>query len=360
MKKLLAILTLVLLAFSVIATDVDQELGIVITPEQFEPRVFLDPNTRLVLDDCMEPGAVSGCGQLMVEREHDYGFQGEQIFWELLVWDKNGDDKISDVYVKVRMLSQPESYMQVNCYATTRFGLGIGTDVNQTAEIPDVWYEGEEELTWNPDTMDWYQCEFTIESPQSMQGEYMLTAEAVDVDGLTGIAAEEEQWFFNPVIALGVTGSVEFGEVRPGATVKSSTVTIGNAAEDGSGVMLDMYIAGTDFYDLTSSGAMCPTSNVLSLTNFRYRAVSGSYDTCTNPGIDGECYDTIPYFMTGAGAPPNNNMQRMIGLNGPVYPFGNVLSPGSEMSVNFKLALPEPCNGGSFSDGSFKIVGEAV
>ena len=29
------------------------------------------------------------------------------------------------------------------------------------------------------------------------------------------------------------------------------------------------------------------------------------------------------------------------------------------MTVNFKLALPEPCNGGSFSDGSLTFRGEA-
>lgn len=355
MKKILAIIVLLIAIISVIATDVDQDLGIVINPEEFVPRVFIDPNSRLVLDDFNEPGNISAGGEELIERQHDYAFQGEKILWDVLVWDKNSDDKIADVYIKLRMLSQPESYMQVNCYGITTSGL---------QNLTGLLYEGEEQITWNDDTMDWYSCELTVESPGSMQGEYLMTAEAIDVDGLKGMAFEEETWFMNPVIALGVTGNIAFGEVRPGSVIKSSTVTVGNAAESGSGVMMDMYIAGSDFYDQTSSGALCPTSNVLALTNFRYYASSGAYSTCSNAGSDAECYDNIPYFLTGAANPGNNNMKRIIDGSTPLtlgeYPPGNVLSPGSEMSMNFKLSLPEPCNGNSFSDGAIKIVGEAV
>ena len=42
------------------------------------------------------------------------------------------------------------------------------------------------------------------------------------------------------------------------------------------------------------------------------------------------------------------------------YPAGNVLSPGAEISINFKLNMPVPCNGASFSDGEINIFGEAV
>jgi len=41
------------------------------------------------------------------------------------------------------------------------------------------------------------------------------------------------------------------------------------------------------------------------------------------------------------------------------YFMGNVLSPGAEMSVTFKLALPLPCNG-DFSDGHIYFWGEAI
>ena len=375
-RAVLATLLLVLASVSVMAVDVDTDLGITITPEQFVPRVFLDPNSRVVYDDCTEPGATTGCGDEMYERELNYAFEGERVYWSVLVWDKNGDDKISDVFVTAKMLNEsglPEEFVEVNCYRDDNPQTGLG---NLTGEI----YEGEEMILWEDLTMDWYICQLTVETPASMHGEHWISAYAEDVGGLQGFAAEEEFWFFNPVVALGVTGGISFTDgVRPGATVKSSALTVGNAAEASSGVMLDMYVAGTDFYDPANTGAMCPTSNVLKLSNFRYYASSGAYNTCGHWGADGvvdgvgvdddadaECYATIPYFMTGA-APgvTNNNMQRVIDNTGATgandaYQFGNTLSPGAEMTLNFKLALPEPCNGGSFSDGSFTFRGEAV
>jgi len=43
---------------------------------------------------------------------------------------------------------------------------------------------------------------------------------------------------------------------------------------------------------------------------------------------------------------------------GPYFP-GNVLTPGSEMAVTFRLNLPEPCNG-DFDSGSLFFWGEAI
>ena len=129
-----------------------------------------------------------------------------------------------------------------------------------------------------------------------------------------------------------------------------------------------MYIAGTDFYDPTHSGTMCPTSNVLRLSNFRYYASNGAYNTCSYPQVvagwrDAQCYVGIPYYMDGAGEPGNHNYQRIIDgtiLLGGEYPTGDVLSPGADMSLNFKLSLPEPCNGGPFTVGQIKFFGEAI
>ena len=363
---------LLLVMATAIAVDTESSFGITISPEPFEPRVFLDPNTRIVYDDYTEPGAITDGGEEMIEREHNYAFEGEQIIWEVLVWDKNSDDKIEDVYVAVQNTTETGDFIdfiEADCYRTSRFGLGI-TTVNTTTETPALWYEGEEEIVWNDETMDWYQCELTVETPASMNNEHWVTIVAEDLDGGFGYVTEEEYWFLNPTVALGITGSIAFGEVRPGATVKSSALLVGNAAQTGSGVMLDMFVAGTDFFDPSNSGTMCPTSNVLLLGQFSYYATSGAYNTCLHPGdagavgpADAECYVGIPYYMTGAGGAANNNMMRVIDGTTPLlfaeYPPGNVLSPGAEMTVTFKLALPEPCNGGSFSDGSLTFRGEA-
>ncbi len=41
------------------------------------------------------------------------------------------------------------------------------------------------------------------------------------------------------------------------------------------------------------------------------------------------------------------------------YYLGNVLSPGAEIALTFRLALPEPCNG-DFDSGSIFFWGEAI
>ncbi len=356
MKKVLAaIFVAVLMLTSVMAVGVGTDVGIEITPEQFAPRVWMDPSTRAVYDDYTEPGQVSDGGEDLVERVENYAFTGEQIFWQVFVWDKNGVEKIDDVYVRLSESINSPDYIEANCREADRRGL------------PDFdIFEGEEEIEdWNSDTMRWYDCRVTVE-PQ-WHGEYYVAAVATDLNGLWDEFAENEFWFMNPVIALGLSGSLNFGVVRPGATVLSDTLVLTNNAEAGSGVLLDMFIAGTDFYDETHSGAACPDSNVLRLTNFRYYASNGAYNTCGHSGdgdadpADAECYVGIPYYMDGAGAPGNNNYGEIIeGPNLGPYETGNILSPGADMSLNFKLSLPEPCNGGPFTAGEIKFFGEAV
>jgi hypothetical protein len=327
--------------------------GAIIGVEDFVPRVWFYGPSRVVYDDFKEPGAISEGGEIMIERINNYAFEGEQIKWDVLVWDKNGIGKIKDVFVELFSLGDNESNVEANCAAVEK----------RSCMIPGT-YEGEEEITtFDAATMRWYECTFTVETPMSMHGEYKLGVAAEDLDGLVGKAAEQELWFLNPEIYLGIDGSVDFGTVIPGGVVKSRPITLTNGAEDGSGVLFDMYIAGTDFYDSTHSGTMCPTSNVLKLTQFSYYASQGAYNTCQNQGKDAECYDSINYYIDGAGDPGNNNFARIIesgNLLGGEYPTGNILSPSSDMLLTFKLKLPQPCNGGPFSQGKFMFYGEAI
>ena len=75
------------------------------------------------------------------------------------------------------------------------------------------------------------------------------------------------------VIALAIEGDLAFDNVRPGTDSYSDTILVGNDADEGSGVLLDMFITGTDFYDSSSSGTRCPTTNQLSLDAFRYKSL---------------------------------------------------------------------------------------
>ncbi|MEK6881345.1 MAG: hypothetical protein AABY22_17110, partial [Nanoarchaeota archaeon] len=231
----------------------------------------------------------------------------------------------------------------------------------------------EEELESVPDnTAAYYTCILTVETPESMYGEYWVTVEALDNDDLSGTMDENEYWFFNPVIALSIDGDLTFEEVRPGTQSYSDTLLVGNDADDTSGVMLDMFISGTDFYDSSSSGAKCPTTNQLSLSNFRYFATNGAYSTSGDDQTDSVAGDAIQRNRDSEGYV---NIDYGIGFNNPnpfydnmeilqdqkVGPYytANLLAPGAEMAVTFKLALPEPCNG-DFDTGSIYFWGEAI
>jgi hypothetical protein len=357
MRKLASVLVSLVLTLSllpaVLSTDVGGGVGIKVETEKFAPMVWMCDH-RQVVDDNVEPGRVSDGGQILVERVENYAFEGEQIAWDVLVMDKNGIEKVKDVYMTIGSSQGTGNDIEANCMLMQVLQKGdpILNSCNARIleeELNNVNYDN---------TMAYYQCTFTVETPGSMHGEYWVTVEAEDLDGLQATMDENEYWFLNPEIALSIQGEIDFGTVRPGTVSYSDTLLLGNDAEAGSGVLLDMFMAGTDFYDPMSSGAKCPTTNQLALTNFAYFATNGAYSTHGTSCDDAEGYvDDIAYGDKISQA------KEVIGCRdyqeGTDFTPGNVLTPGAELSLTFKLALPEPCNG-DFSDGQIFFWGEAV
>ena len=242
----------------------------------------------------------------------------------------------------------------------------------------------EEELDeFDPQTMAYYECTFTVERPESMYGEYWVNVESEDSTGLTDQMDENEYWFFNPVIGLYVDGDVDFGIVRPGTISYSDSLLVGNLADYGSGVLMDMFVSGTDFYDPSSSGSRCVITNRLKLgdnyvaprddagnndceigfgdtdDHLCYHATLGAYSTQDDPRNDAEGYIGIVYGDTFSRDFYNDaEIIQSPAKIGPYY-VGNILAPGAEMSVTFKLGLPEPCVG-DFTDGDIYFWGEAI
>jgi hypothetical protein len=68
----------------------------------------------------------------------------------------------------------------------------------------------------------------------------------------------------------------------------------------------------------------------------------------SNVGNSNNFYDSHEILQAGGGY-----MGKNVGYN------ANVLSPGAEMALTFKLSLPEPCNG-DFDTGSIFFWGEAI
>lgn len=350
---------MVLSAFPLIAaTGIGTGVGVDINTEDFPPIAWMC-GERVVYDDNTEPGRYIRTGEL-VERINNYAFEGESIEWNVLVMDKNGKEKIEDVFATIGDVQGEGNDIEVNCVRSDKTGI----EESCNARIL------EEEISWNKDVMAYYDCTLTIETPESMYGEYWITVEAVDMDGLSSTIDENEYWFLNPEIAISIDGELAFSDVRPGTQSYSDTLLVGNDADQGSGVMMDMFISGTDFYDSSSSGAMCPDTNQLSLDNFRYYATNGAYSTVgddVNDVVDGDRNKDVEGYMNidyGIGfnnpSPFYNNMeilqdQRVDGT----YYAANLLAPGAEMALTFKLSLPEPCNG-DFDTGQIFFWGEAI
>ena len=337
MKKIFSLFALALLVLATVPAVFAVNVGTGITPEinteDFAPKVWLCD--RDVADDLVEPQLYGA------PRFNNYAFTGESITWDVLVMDKNGKEKIADVFGTVGDVQGEGNDIEVNCRRT-------GERVNPYDDCEATILE--EHVAWNNDLMEVYECQLTVEP--EMEGEFWITVEAEDLDGLSGTMAQNEYWYLNPVIALSIDGDLVFDDVRPGSRAYSTTVLVGNDADDGSGVLLDMYISGTDFYDSSSSGAMCPTTNQLSLSAFTYDVVNGQFavddqgiawgDTIAQSGriMDGAIFALI----SGHGLPPNPT---------------NFLAPSAEMAITFQLDLPEPCNG-DFDTGSLYFWGEAI
>jgi hypothetical protein len=289
--------------------------------------------------------------------------------------DKNGKEKITDVFGTVGDVHVAGNDIEVNCNEIAGYAIP-GEPIRDSCNARIL----EEDIDqFDPDTMAYYECTLTVETPESMYGEYWITVEATDADGLSGTMDENEYWFLNPVVALSVEGDLVFDEVRPGTSSYSETLLVGNDADDGSGVMLDMFISGTDFYDSSSSGAKCPYTNQLLLGDgnsacedtdpFCYFATNGAYSTYTDPRSDDEGYVGIDYgigfhdpesfYGTYAGDPTGREIMQVLGPGWGGYFYSNILSPGSEMALTFRLNLPEPCNG-DFDSGAIYFWGEAI
>ncbi|MFA7707718.1 MAG: DUF4215 domain-containing protein, partial [Candidatus Pacearchaeota archaeon] len=302
-------------------------------------------DSRLVLDDLVEPGTTSGIN--LTERQNNYAFEGEQIQWTVLVRDIKGINKIKDVYATVGYDNQGAGNpIQANCVEKENTSSIILPSCN--ARILE-----EQLINFSSSTMKYYTCTLTVEP--DMYGEAWITTEAVTTDGLNVTMDENEYWFLNPIITLTINGNLSFNKVQPGTTSYSDTILLGNSADEKSGVRLEMFIAGTDFYDSSSSGAMCPTSNILSLSNFAYFATNGYYSTSTIG--DAEGYISIPSGnrITQSKEIIGTRNYNSTMANNPA----NILTPGSEMALTFRLNLPEPCNG-DFDTGEIYFWAEAI
>ncbi len=328
-------------------------------------KVFKCGNTTYY-DDSTEPGRISQDGQSLVERKYNSLFEGEKIVWKVLVVDKNGGDRIQDVYVTLGWEPGINNDIEVNCIKSgtnnnwwwNRFIKNNNNNFN-SCNLGDYKNEIKE---FDNNTMTFYDCIFTTETPESMYGQNWVTVEAKDLDGSISIMYESEKWFFNPIISISINDTINFERLRPGKTGYSNHISVTNAADRGSGVIMDMFISGTNFSS-DSELAYCPTKQILGLDRVKYYARNGEYDTLNLTGSDSEGYRPILYGIGFNNPNPFYNNYEMIPKNNdpqlPIYYLANELEPDDEINLKFKIDVPNQCKG-DFEYGNIYFWGEAI
>ena len=117
MEMIVAVLMVLTALPAAFAVNVGSGVHIDIETEDFAPIVWMCDN-RIVRDDATEPGRISDDDQELVERTQNYAFEGEQISWKVLVMDKNGVEKLSDVFATVGSTQGAGNDIEVNCRET--------------------------------------------------------------------------------------------------------------------------------------------------------------------------------------------------------------------------------------------------
>lgn len=320
MKKTISLSFMMLMCVGLVMATAGVGIGINVTPGNTVPQIWMNSASRVLTDALGNP----------ILRMNNYAFTGEQLSWDVLVRDTNGKEDINSVVVTVGQNAGSGNPTEVSCIRSSNQPSGVIT-----------WADG---ISFNSATDELYHCILTVEP--GFEGEYWMQGVVDDGDDEANVRENSFFWF-NPSIGLQILDApsgLDFGTVVPGATEYSQTVRLKSIVASGSGVILDVDISGTDFYDPSSSGAMCPTTNALALSSFKYYATKGSYSTEGSPtAVNG--YEVIGY-----------NFQNIIRGSGSQ---ASQLTEGSEFALTFQLSLPSPCSG-NFISGTIDFEGTAI
>lgn len=362
MKKItpfyiLSIFLFILLISTINAVSVGTELIENLNVSAAHPYVFKCGNTTYY-DDPTEPGRVSPPGQPLIERKYPSLFEGEQIKWKILVMDLNGINNLAKdnydgqmVYATVGENKQIGNTIEVMCKSSKE-------NITEILDSCDLNGLESEISSFNSNIMAYYDCIFATETPESMYGKKWITVEAKDNDGSIGVMEEAEQWFLNPIIGLSVEGDLGFNDLIAGKTSYSDKIYIKSGSDNGSGVIMDMFISGTNFTSSDES-SLCPKKQVLGLDRIKYFARNSIYDTSDLADSDFEGYRPFKYGIGFNNPNPFYDNYEIIPKNKDgFYYLANQINPEDKMELKLKANIPTVCKG-DFS-GAIYLWGEAI
>src|SRR3989344_4676035 len=364
---LAAILAMIMVPF-VAADTPGSGIGINLTvdPSAISPYIWMNPDSRIML----RSGA-GGSGEA-IQRVNNYAFEGEQIEWQVLAMDENGVETISDVSVY------------------TGSSQGIGDNQEVTCDENTTWVDGDDITLFNAmvdgtlltafdsDTMAVYQCILTV--IPSMYDEWWVMAQVTDADFGSGVLLDMQisgEDFYDPTSSGAKCPVTNRLKLNNGGTAPSYE-------NEGVDIAADPTLAGR-YTSGDQSDCDSPSDAA-----YQDAADVGDADDLGIEGIDGFTgVDPLCYFATNGAYSSANDADRrddegylgiayatsdddnrdpiitstdaadIITYGGVEYFAGNVLDVGSDLSVTFRVLIPEPCSG-SFSEGSIWFWGEAI
>ena len=293
----------------------------------------------------------------------NYVFAGETVDYYVLVSDSNGVNDIDNVQITLDDGTAIGACAAINLSGQGVPSCGVAYDAAAFGKAFDSA------------TDKVYICKFIVPQspPNWAKGEQEIRVQVTDGANLnlgctpTTVELDEaDKLYLNPTLSLKADGMVQFGTVSPGTVATSNSIYLENEniGQENSGVVMDVYIASDDYFtDSTTPGtALCPTGNGIKYDRFSYYATKGSLNSGANDnqyyalGETDGCKANDDEFTTlPSHSGEISDMCRIINWqNG-----GSLLTQGAEMSIKFRLSVPNPCVG-NFDTGQFHFVGRVV
>jgi len=348
---------------------------VTVTEDCEPPVIYFDPTNRVIYPNDQTIYTAEEYGTLVanfygnptynVPYRQNYAFTGETIKFYIAVYDKDGEEDIDEVLLRV-------DDVEVGSCAINNF---------QAAAPLDAWINDHYNIPYDPDDdtyitgvtddlFEFYTCTLIVQDGWTTEDAVSIIVTDGNLDACatnpnTVTTVWDDLANFNPSLDLELLGGpIDFGSVEPGSRELSNTVYLQNNAEAGSGVVMDMYIAADDYFtDPVTAGAICPTGNGIRFDNFRYYATKGSVNSgpngiapTSNFGLGARCIANDDEFTDlPSYSGEISDMCRIINI----FDEASFLTQGSEMSITFKLIVPNLCEG-HFTDGQFRFVGRVV
>jgi hypothetical protein len=311
------------------------------------PANQMPPELGGCIDIIAQDSSLLGTGPVTDARFNEYLFSGEQLAELVVARDINGGTFLpstanlavgSSSVVTCTAFSDADA-ASMKAGALHWYGHDVGALLNilppqQGTSDPPGYQSATDKI---------YNCLFTV---TGQSGSQSVTAQIAI--GLETYSTVPQQWYFNPAITVNVGLSsgtaISFPPAQAGQTVYSTnTLMISNNAT--GGVDLAVYLVGADLTDSTGVG-LCPTSNVLNVSNMAYRCKVGTYMSEVYTPIShlkeaNLCHDLIARkclvqdFWT-----PYNDL-----LPDASSAFTSLLYNGHTAECWFQLKVPVPCMG---------------